>query len=113
MTSFDKISHDNNISNYKGARVIDIEGKIRAARLAGTQLDYQMIVHLIFSNYFVVSFHETSFHEGCALFTDWPCVLECSVTSKLERFKSIECAYQRVVSKYVASWRGIGTDDSR
>lgn len=94
--------------------MINIEGKIRAARLTGTQLDYQIIeVHFIFLNYFVVSFHQTSFHEGCALFTDWPCVLEYSVTSKLERFISIECAYQRVVSKYVASWRGIGTDDSR
>ena len=94
--------------------MINIEGKIRAAQLAGTQLDYQIIeVHFTFFNYFVVSFHPTSFHEGCALFTDWPCVLEYSVTSKLERFISIECAYQRVVSKYVASWRGIGTDDSR
>ena len=47
------------------------------------------------------------------LFTDWPCVLEYSVTNKLERFTPIKFAYQRVVSKYVASWRGIGTDDSR
>ena len=93
--------------------MIDIEGEIRTARLAGTQLDYQIIVQFIFLNYFVVSFHQTSFHEGCALFTDWPCVLEYSVTSKLERFISIESAYQRVVLKYVASWRGIGTDDSR
>ena len=83
--------------------MINTEGKIRAALQAGTQLDYQIIVHFIFLTYFVVSFHPTSFHEGCTLFTDWPCVLEYSVTSKLERFISIECVYQRVVSKYVAS----------
>lgn len=78
LTSFDKISHDNNISNYKGARVIDIEGKIRAVRQAGTQLNYQIIVHFICFNYFVVSFHPTSFHEGCALFTDWQCIRRLS-----------------------------------
>ena len=83
--------------------MINTEGKIRATRQAGTQLDYQIIVHFIFLTYFVVSFNPTSFHEGCTLFTDWLCVLEYSVTSKLERFISIECAYQRVVSKYVAS----------
>ena len=70
LTFFDKISYDNNISNYKGARVFDIEGKIRAAPLAGTQLDYQITVHFICLNYLVVSFHPMSFYEGCALFKD-------------------------------------------